>query len=73
MALDEPKDTDEVIEKEDFKFVIDKNLLKGASPVKIDVTYTGFVVTSDMPLGGGGGCSSGSCGTGGGAGGGCSC
>lgn len=67
MALDEPKATDEVYEFEgDIKFVIDKELLANAKPVKVDVTYTGFSVDSNLQLGGGGcgsagGCASGSC------------
>lgn len=47
-----------------IKFVIDKQLLASATPVKVDVTYTGFTVESSLQLGGGCGCSG--CGTGGG-------
>ncbi len=49
-----------------ISFVIDKQLLESAAPVKVDVTYTGFTVDSSLQLGGG--CSSGSCSSGG-----CSC
>ncbi|BBD07438.1 HesB/YadR/YfhF-family protein [Desulfovibrio ferrophilus] len=63
MALDEPKDTDEVFEFDgDIKFVMEKELLEAAKPVKVDITYTGFSVDSNLQLGGGG-CGSGSCGT----------
>lgn len=55
-----------------FKLVMDKELYEKAQPVKVDVSYMGFTVTSNLELGGGGGCSSGSCGTDGGAGG-CAC
>jgi len=68
LALDEPKGSDEVFEIEGgLKFVIDKQLLATAAPVKVDVTYTGFVIDSNMPVGGGscggGDCSSGGCGS----------
>ncbi|NJB66567.1 hypothetical protein GGQ74_000207 [Desulfobaculum xiamenense] len=65
MALDEPKETDAVFDFEDgLKFVMDKQLLTSAAPVKVDLTYTGFVVDSNLPVGGGS-CSSGSCSSGG--------
>lgn len=67
MALDEPKDTDEVFDFEgDIKFVMEKELLEAAKPVKVDITYTGFSVDSNLQLGGGG-CGS-SCSTDGGCG-----
>jgi len=64
LALDEPKDTDKVFEFEgNIKFVMEKELLESAKPVKVDITYTGFSVESNLQLGGGGGCGSGSCST----------
>lgn len=68
MALDEPKESDEVFDFEGgLKFVIDKQLLSSAAPVKVDLSYTGFVVDSNLPISGGscssGGCSSSGCGT----------
>ena len=36
MALDEPKDNDEVYEIEGFKYIIDKDFMEKAKPVKID-------------------------------------
>jgi hypothetical protein len=67
LALDEPKETDAVFDFDGgISFVIDKQLLESAAPVKVDVTYTGFTVDSSLQLGGG--CSSGSCSSGG-----CSC
>jgi hypothetical protein len=38
-----------------FKFLIEKNLMEHAAPVKVDLTYTGFSVSSNLQLGGGGG------------------
>jgi Fe-S cluster assembly iron-binding protein IscA len=63
LALDEPRDNDEVIEDDGYKFLVEKELLKQAQPISVDVTYMGFVVNSNLQLGGGG-CGS-SCGTGG--------
>ena len=65
MALDEPKDTDEVFEVEGFKYLADKDFLEKAKPITVDFAYTGFKITSNLTLGGGeGGCGgcSGSCG-----------
>jgi Fe-S cluster assembly iron-binding protein IscA len=42
MALDEPKDTDDVFKINDFKFVIEKELLREADPIKVDFTGFGF-------------------------------
>lgn len=65
MALDEPKDSDEVFDLEGgIKFLMDKELLESAKPVTVDISYMGFTVDSSLQLGGGG-CSSGSCSTGG--------
>jgi len=64
-----------VLEAGGFTFLIDKELQAQTGKVKIDMTYYGFVVESENPVGGGGGCSSG-CGTdssGGCSSSGCSC
>jgi Fe-S cluster assembly iron-binding protein IscA len=42
MALDEPKDTDDVFKINGFKFVIEKELLREADPIKVDFTGFGF-------------------------------
>jgi Fe-S cluster assembly iron-binding protein IscA len=64
MALDEPKNEDEVIEEKGTKFVIDKDLLNQAQPITIDFTTTpdgaGFKLTSNLSAEGGG-CGSCSC------------
>jgi hypothetical protein len=42
LAQDEPGEFDAVIENQGYKFVIDKDLMKMADPVTIDVNpYTG--------------------------------
>lgn len=42
LAQDEPGEFDDVIETEGFKFVIDKDFMKLADPITIDVNpYTG--------------------------------
>jgi hypothetical protein len=66
LALDEPKDSDEVKDVRGFTFIMDKELYGQAKPVKVDLSYMGFNVTSNLVLGGGGcgsSCSSGSCGS----------
>lgn len=65
MALDEPKNEDEVIEKEGTKFVIDKDLLNQAKPINVDFITTqqgaGFKLTSNLSAPEGDGCGSCSC------------
>ena len=48
MALDESKDTDEVFEVDGYKYAVDKEFLKEATPIKIDFLETGFKVTSSI-------------------------
>ena len=65
LALDEPTEKDDVLKVEGYDFVIEKELLAKAAPLKIDLTYMGFAIESSLELGGGGcgsSCSSGSCG-----------
>ena len=65
LALDEPGDNDESIDVNGFTFIVDKELYEQAKPLSVDLTYMGFSVNSNLPLGGGscstGSCSSGSC------------
>lgn len=65
MALDEPRDEDEVIEEKGTKFVIEKSLLGEAKPINIDFITTpqgaGFKLTSNLSAEGGGDCGSCSC------------
>ena len=51
MALDEPKDSDEVYEIEGFKYVVDKDFMEKAKPVKIDFTTYGFKLSSNIDFG----------------------
>ena len=48
MALDEPKDSDEIYEIEGFKYVVDKDFMEKAKPVKIDFTTYGFKLSSSI-------------------------
>lgn len=53
MALDEPRDTDNVYTKEDLTFVMDNSLLRDAQPVTIDYVETdrgsGYEISSNLP------------------------
>lgn len=70
LALDTPNDTDEAHEAGGFTFLVEKELQAQTGKIEVDMTHYGFVVTSENPIGGGGGCcSSSGCGS---AGGGCS-
>ena len=63
MALDEPQENDEVYDIGQFKYVVDKELLKKAKPIKIDFMGNGFSITSSMVFESGcGSCGSGSTG-----------
>ena len=61
LALDEPNDSDEVMEQEGYKFVVDKDLYEKAKPISIDMTPMGFTVNSSLELGGGCGSCGGGC------------
>lgn len=53
------------MENDDFTFLMDKELYDQAKPVRLDFTYAGFGVQSNLQLGGGGcdsSCGSDSCG-----------
>lgn len=56
LALDEPTEADEVVENNGYKFVVEKELYKKASPLIVELSPMGFVVESKLELGGGGGC-----------------
>ena len=65
MALDESKDTDEVYDIDGFQYVVDKEFVKKATPIKVDFKEIGFSISSSIELGSGcgGGCSTtGNCG-----------
>jgi len=64
MALDEPKETDNVFNVNGFQFILDKDFYEKVKPVKVDFMGYGFKISSNLQLGAGasGGC--GSCGSG---------
>ena len=63
MALDEPQENDEIFDLGAFKYVVDKELLEKAKPIKIDFMERGFAISSSMVFESGcGGCGSGSTG-----------
>lgn len=61
LALDEPGSNDEVIGLDGgLTFLVEKDLFAAAKPIAVDVTYSGFAVTSSLQFAGGGcSCSSG--------------
>ena len=59
MALDELKTTDDVFDIEGFTYIVDKEFMVKASPIKVDFLVNGFKVDSAIDLASG--CSS--CGT----------
>ncbi|MGD9015796.1 MAG: hypothetical protein PVH30_00330 [Desulfobacterales bacterium] len=67
MALDEPKETDEVFDIEGFKYVIDREFVERVQPIKVDFVDIGFRLSCNVDFSAGasacGGCaSSGTCG-----------
>ena len=74
LALDEARDDDEVQDVRGFTVVMDKELFDQAKPVKIEMSYLGFSVSSSLVLEGAGSCGcSGGCSSGGSAGSGDGC
>ena len=59
LALDEPNDKDEAYDISGYKYVVDKELLEQAKPIKIDFMGMNFNITSSMVFEGG----CGSCGS----------
>ena len=55
MALDEPRDNDEMFGDKDLNYVIDRDLLEQIKPVKVDYVNTpmgsGFNILSSMQRG----------------------
>ena len=44
MTLDERKDTDDVFDVDGFQFVVDKEFLIEAEPIKVDFAHFGFQI-----------------------------
>lgn len=67
LALDEEKQGDEVFQKADLVFLVEKTLLEQCGSISVDYldadSRSGFSVQSANALAGGGGCSAGSCGS----------
>ena len=55
MALDEPREEDEVFTDRGLKYMIEKNLYNSAKPIKVDYINgamgAGFSISSNMQLG----------------------
>lgn len=63
MVLDEPNQDDEVFDRDDVRYVVDKKLLETIQPIHVDFVtrngMSGFVVKSGLVAGSGcGSCSS---------------
>ncbi|MCG8471322.1 MAG: hypothetical protein MI742_05635 [Desulfobacterales bacterium] len=50
MALDEPKDNDEKFDVDGYTYIVDKEFLAQAQPIKVDFLEVGFKVTSSLKL-----------------------
>ncbi len=75
MALDEQHDNDEIYEVEGFQYLVEKEFLEKAQPIKVDYIVNGFKLDCGIDFGAGGcggGCGSDSDGNGG-NGGSCGC
>ncbi|MEJ2284440.1 MAG: hypothetical protein P8X85_12680 [Desulfobacterales bacterium] len=65
MALDEPKDTDNVYDVNGFQFIVDKDFYEKAKPVTVDFLGYGFKISSSIEFNSDsacGSCSSSGCG-----------
>ena len=61
MALDEPKETDSTFDIDGFQYIIDKEFLERAQPIKVDFLINGFKLDCSIDFGVADGC--GSCGS----------
>ena len=65
MALDEPKDDDEVIKENKINYLINKELFEKAKPISVDFIESamgsGFSLSSALQTGGGCGSSCSTC------------
>jgi hypothetical protein len=59
MALDEPNDTDESFDVDGYKYIVNKEFMEKAQPIKVDFHAYGFKLDCNMDFGSG--CTS--CGT----------
>jgi len=56
MALDEPRDTDEQFEIDGYQFLVNKDFMEKAQPIKVDFLGMGFKLDCSLQFGAGGGC-----------------
>ena len=62
MALDEPKDTDDVFDVDGFQYLVDKEFMEQVKPIKVDFSGLGFKLDCGYDFGAAaGGCAG--CGT----------
>ncbi|MBN2331931.1 MAG: hypothetical protein JXO49_06305 [Deltaproteobacteria bacterium] len=62
MAIDkDKKESDHVYEIAGFEYLVDKDFMVKAAPIKVDFNGFGFQLTSNVPIAGGGSC--GGCGS----------
>ncbi len=50
MALDELRNNDQTFEIGGFQYVVDKDFLEKANPIKVDFSPVGFAITSNIDL-----------------------
>ena len=63
MALDEPNDMDETYDIDGFKYLVNKDLLEKAKPIKVDFMGMGFKIDCEIDFGSScTSCGTGSCG-----------
>ena len=48
MALDEPKENDDIHEFDGVKYLVDKEFMEKAKPIKVDFQGMGFKITSSI-------------------------
>ena len=56
MALDEPRDSDEIYDIDGFRYIIDKDFGEKAQPIKVDFMGMGFKLDCGLDFGPAGGC-----------------
>ena len=63
MALDEPKESDDVYEIDGFKYIVDQEFMEKVQPIKVDFTEMGFKLDCETDFGAGAGAGCSGCGT----------
>ena len=51
MALDEPNDNDDSFEVEGFKYIVNKDFMEKAQPIKVDFHMYGFKLDCNIDFG----------------------